>query len=66
MPSRGLTGPDSAPPAAGPARRIGLVGCVKEKASGPRAAKGLYVSALFSGRRGFVQRTCERAGRQET
>jgi hypothetical protein len=58
MPTRGLTGPDSALPAAGPARRIGLVGCVKEKASGPRAAKDLYVSTLFAGRRGFVQRTC--------
>jgi len=40
-------------------RHIGLVGCVKEKASGPRPAKDLYVSTLFSGRRSFVERSCE-------
>jgi len=40
-------------------RRIGLVGCVKEKAGGPRPAKDLYVSTLFSGRRSFVEHTCE-------
>jgi hypothetical protein len=49
---------DSARSAPGASRRIGLVGCVKAKASGPRAAKDLYVSALFSGRRAFVRRTC--------
>lgn len=45
--------------AASPSRRIGLVGCVKEKAGGPRPAKDLYVSTLFSGRRSFVERTCD-------
>jgi hypothetical protein len=40
-------------------RRIGLVGCVKEKAHAPRAAKDLYLSTLFSGRRSFVKRTCD-------
>ncbi len=36
-------------------RRIGLVGCVKDKAAAPRAAKDLYVSALFAGRRSYVE-----------
>jgi RimJ/RimL family protein N-acetyltransferase len=40
-------------------RRIGLIGCVKEKAAGRRAAKELYVSNLFAGRRSFVERTCD-------
>jgi hypothetical protein len=40
-------------------RRIGLVGCVKEKKPERRAAKDLYVSTLFSGRRSFVERSCE-------
>jgi hypothetical protein len=40
-------------------RRIGLVGCVKRKAGSPRAAKDLYLSSLFSGRRSFVERTCD-------
>jgi hypothetical protein len=40
-------------------RRIGLVGCVKEKAHGPREAQDLYLSTLFSGRRSFVERTCD-------
>jgi len=51
---------DSAPFAGRDSRRIGLVGCVKEKAAGPRAAKDLYVSTLFSGRRSFVERSCAR------
>ncbi len=38
-------------------RRIGLVGCVKKKADIPRAAKDLYVSALFAGRRSYVERS---------
>ena len=40
------------------ARRIGLVGCVKKKTVVPRAAKDLYLSALFLGRRSFVERSC--------
>jgi hypothetical protein len=40
-------------------RRIGLVGCVKKKAGSRQAAKDLYVSTLFSGRRGLVERTCD-------
>jgi hypothetical protein len=39
-------------------RRIGLVGCGKEKATEPRAAEDLYVSSLFLGRRKFVERSC--------
>ncbi len=39
-------------------RRIGLVGCVKKKTVVPRAAKDLYLSALFLGRRSFVERSC--------
>jgi hypothetical protein len=38
-------------------RRIGLVGCVKEKAAVPQAAKDLYVSALFAGRRSYVEQS---------
>ena len=40
--------------------RIGLVGCVKEKRSAPAAAGDLYTSALFRGRRRFVERSCDR------
>ena len=40
------------------ARRIGLVGCVKKKTVVPRAAKDLYLSALFLGRQSFVERSC--------
>jgi len=40
-------------------RRVGLVGCVKEKAAQPLPAKDLYVSTLFRGRRGFVERSCD-------
>lgn len=40
-------------------RRIGLVGCVKEKATTARPAQDLYVSTLFAGRRAFVERTCD-------
>lgn len=42
-----------------PSRRIGLVGCVKQKAADPRPAKDLYLSPLFSGRRSLVERTCD-------
>ena len=38
-------------------RRIGLVGCVKDKTAVPQAAKDLYVSALFTGRRSYVERS---------
>ncbi|MEX0754979.1 MAG: DUF6884 domain-containing protein [Actinomycetota bacterium] len=40
--------------------RIGLVGCVKKKQSASAPARDLYTSALFRGRRAFVERTCAR------
>ena len=40
--------------------RIGLVGCVKSKARGPAPARDLYTSALFLGRRAYVERSCDR------
>ena len=40
------------------ARRVGLVGCVKQKASTPRPARDLYVSTLFEGRRAYVEQSC--------
>lgn len=40
-------------------RRIGLVGCVKQKAAVARPAADLYESALFLGRRSYVESTCE-------
>ena len=40
-------------------RRIGLVGCVKDKTAVPQAAKDLYVSALFAGRRSYVERSSD-------
>lgn len=39
-------------------RRIGLVGCVKEKAPWAAPAKDLYRSTLFLSRRRFVERSC--------
>src|SRR5487761_2442868 len=54
-----LSGDESNPPGARTNRRIGLVGCVKGKASRPRPAKDLYVSTLFKGRRTYVERTCD-------
>lgn len=39
--------------------RIGLVGCVKSKRGEPCAAEDLYTSALFRGRRAYVERTCD-------
>lgn len=39
-------------------RRIGLVGCVKEKRSRPAKAADLYTSRLFAGRRHFVESSC--------
>ena len=40
------------------ARRIGLVGCVKDKASAATLAQDLYTSPLFAGRRRFVEQSC--------
>jgi hypothetical protein len=40
------------------ARRIGLVGCVKEKAEARRPASSLYRSLLFRGRQRFVEHSC--------
>jgi hypothetical protein len=42
------------------AGRIGLVGCVKRKLAHGARAKDLYTSALFRGRRAWVERTCDR------
>jgi hypothetical protein len=39
-------------------RRIGLVGCVKEKSPFPQPARDLYTSTLFRGRRSFVETSC--------
>ena len=40
-------------------RRIGLVGCVKKKLPQPQSAKNLYRSTLFTGRRSFVEQSCD-------
>ena len=40
-------------------RRIGLVGCVKEKAHVRSPAANLYRSTLFTGRRRFVEHSCD-------
>jgi hypothetical protein len=40
--------------------RIGLVGCVKGKRSSSAPARDLYTSALFLGRRAFIESTCDR------
>jgi hypothetical protein len=40
--------------------RIGLVGCVKSKLPHAAPAGELYISALFAGRRAYVERTCGR------
>ncbi len=40
-------------------RRIGLVGCVKQKGLHAATAAELYTSALFRGRRAYVERTCD-------
>jgi hypothetical protein len=39
--------------------RVGLVGCVKTKVARPEKAKDLYASALFRGRRSYVESTCD-------
>jgi hypothetical protein len=41
------------------AMRIGLVGCVKTKRSSPSPARDLYVSTLFTGRRRYVEQSCD-------
>ena len=41
-----------------PTRRIGLVGCVKDKAEIARPARDLYESPLFLGRRRYVEHSC--------
>jgi hypothetical protein len=40
-------------------RRLGPIGCVKEKRSQPSKARDLYVSTLFVGRRRYVEFTCD-------
>jgi hypothetical protein len=40
--------------------RVGLVGCVKSKRASATHAADLYTSALFLGRRRWVQVTCSR------
>jgi hypothetical protein len=40
--------------------RIGLVGCAKSKVGRPAAARDHYTSALFRGRRSFVESGCDR------
>lgn len=40
--------------------RVGLVGCVKGKRGVALPARELYTSALFVGRRRYVERTCDR------
>ena len=40
--------------------RVGLVGCVKQKAHQPAPARELYTSTLFRGRKAFVVETCDK------
>ena len=40
--------------------RVGLVGCVKQKAARALAAEDLYTSPLFRGRRAYVRTSCDR------
>ena len=40
-------------------QRVGLVGCVKEKRRTAAAAKDLYTSTLFMGRRRRVEQSCD-------
>jgi hypothetical protein len=39
--------------------RVGLVGCVKSKKDRPTAARDLYKSPLFAGRRRWVEASCD-------
>jgi hypothetical protein len=41
-------------------QRVGLVGCVKTKRPSSAAARDLYCSPLFEGRRAWVESTCGR------
>ena len=41
------------------ARRIGLVGCVKQKRTREASARDLYTSPLFQGRRRAVEQSCD-------
>ena len=40
-------------------KRVGLVGCVKQKRFGSSRAEDLYTSPLFLGRRRYVERSCD-------
>lgn len=40
--------------------KVGLVGCVKSKRGTAAPARDLYTSALFRGRRRYVELTCDR------
>jgi len=40
--------------------RVGLVGCVKTKRSSGSLARDLYTSTLFTGRRRYVEESCDR------
>lgn len=44
---------------ASPRGRIGLVGCVKQKAPSARPAEELYTSTLFRGRAAYVKKSCD-------
>ena len=46
---------------AGQRPKVGLVGCVKSKRPMPASAADLYTSALFRGRRRWVETTCSRS-----
>lgn len=39
--------------------RVGLVGCVKTKRSAGSLARDLYISTLFTGRRRYVETSCD-------
>lgn len=41
------------------AKRVGLVGCVKQKRRSAAPARDLYTSTLFKGRRTAVEATCD-------
>jgi hypothetical protein len=51
--------PFRAEPSVTEVARIGLVGCVKTKGPLRSPARDLYTSALFVGRRTYVERTCD-------
>jgi hypothetical protein len=40
-------------------KRIGFIGCVKQKGMRPMAAADLYESTLFRGRRAYVEASCD-------